>query len=162
MSYQSAKRSWIAWLTILLGLLCQIMPMPSIAVYWRPSWLLLVLIYWSMALPHRFNIFTALTFGIVLDILLGSPLGVHSLAFSLVIYVVALHFQRLRNFPIWQQSIVIGLLICFAQLVIFWLEFFINSAQFGFKLFLPGLFSALLWPWIFMILRRVRRSYKVR
>ncbi|MCF1427252.1 MAG: rod shape-determining protein MreD [Shewanella sp.] len=162
MSYQAAHGRWLVWLTMLLGLMFQIMPMPNLVENWRPDWLLLVLIYWAMALPHRVNILTALMMGIALDVLLGSVLGIRALAFSLVIYVVVLHFQRLRNFPLWQQAVVVALLVSFYHLVVFWAEFVIDIAHFNISLFLPAISSLLLWPWVFMMLRRLRRHYKVR
>ncbi|MGI2260214.1 rod shape-determining protein MreD [Shewanella sp. GXUN23E] len=162
MSYQAAHGRWLVWLTMLLGLMFQIMPLPNLVESWRPDWLLLVLIYWAMALPHRVNILTAFMMGIALDVLLGSVLGIRALAFSLVIYVVVLHFQRLRNFPLWQQAFVVALLVSFYHLVVFWAEFVIDAAHFNVGLFLPAVSSLLLWPWVFMMLRRLRRHYKVR
>ncbi|BDM63100.1 rod shape-determining protein MreD [Shewanella sp. NFH-SH190041] len=162
MTYQAAHGRWLAWLTMLLGLMFQIMPLPDVVEAWRPDWLLLVLIYWAMALPYRYNILTAFVFGVALDVLLGATLGIRALAFSLVIYVVVLHFQRLRNFPVWQQSCVVALLVSFYHLVVFWAEFIMDGAHFSLTLFFPALSSLLLWHWVFLILRRLRRHYKVK
>ncbi len=79
-----------------------------------------------------------------------------------MIYVVVLHFQKLRNFPMWQQSLVIASLICFYHLIIFWAQFVVSGAHFTLELFLPSLSSLVIWPWVFWILRRIRRHYKVR
>jgi rod shape-determining protein MreD len=68
----------------------------------------------------------------------------------------------LRNFPQWQQSLVIMLLICIYHLVIYWVEFVMQEAVFKTDLFLPAISGLVIWPWIFWILRRVRRHYKVR
>ncbi|WP_300478465.1 rod shape-determining protein MreD [Shewanella sp.] len=162
MSFQAANGRFIVWVTLFIGVISQIMPLPSAADAWRPDWLLMIVLYWSIALPHRYNILTAWILGLVLDILLGATLGVRSLAMSLVIYVAILHCQRLRNFPKWQQSLVIMLLICMYHLVIYWVEFVMQEAVFDTDLFLPAISGLVIWPWIFWILRRVRRHYKVR
>ncbi|MGI2124346.1 rod shape-determining protein MreD [Shewanella baltica] len=162
MSFQAANGRFIVWVTLFIGVISQIMPLPSVVDAWRPDWLLMIVLYWSIALPHRYNILTAWVLGLVLDILLGATLGVRSLAMSLVIYVAILHCQRLRNFPKWQQSLVIMLLICMYHLVIYWVEFVMQEAVFDTVLFLPAISGLVLWPWIFWILRRVRRHYKVR
>ena len=162
MSFQAANGRFIVWVTLFIGVISQIMPLPSVVDAWRPDWLLMIVLYWSIALPHRYNILTAWVFGLVLDILLGATLGVRSLAMSLVIYVAILHCQRLRNFPKWQQSLVIMLLICMYHLVIYWVEFVMQEAVFDTDLFLPAISGLVIWPWIFWILRRVRRHYKVR
>lgn len=162
MSFQAANGRFIVWVTLFIGVISQIMPLPSVVDAWRPDWLLMIVLYWSIALPHRYNILTAWVLGLVLDILLGATLGVRSLAMSLVIYVAILHCQRLRNFPKWQQSLVIMLLICMYHLVIYWVEFVMQEAVFDTELFLPAISGLVIWPWIFWILRRVRRHYKVR
>ena len=162
MSFQAANGRFIVWVTLFIGVISQIMPLPSVVDAWRPDWLLMIVLYWSIALPHRYNILTAWMLGLVLDILLGATLGVRSLAMSLVIYVAILHCQRLRNFPKWQQSLVIMLLICMYHLVIYWVEFVMQEAVFDTDLFLPAISGLVIWPWIFWILRRVRRHYKVR
>lgn len=162
MSYQVANGRLVVWLSLFVGLLFQIMPVPQIVHAWRPDWLLLVMIYWAMALPHRYNILTAWLFAVMLDILLGATLGVRSLAMSIVIYIVVLHFQRLRNFPMWQQALLVATLVCLYHIVIFWEQFILGAVQFSIELFLPAMSSLVIWPWVFWILRRIRRHYKVR
>lgn len=162
MSFQAANGRFIVWVTLFIGVISQIIPLPSAVDVWRPDWLLMIVLYWSIALPHRYNILTAWVLGLVLDILLGATLGVRSLAMSLVVYIAILHCQRLRNFPKWQQSLVIMTLIFIYHLVIYWVEFVMQEAVFKADLFLPAISGLVIWPWIFWILRRVRRHYKVR
>ncbi|MGL5391307.1 MAG: rod shape-determining protein MreD [Shewanella sp.] len=162
MSLQAANGRLIVWLTLFIGLLSQIMPLPAVVEAWRPDWLLMILIYWSIALPHRYNILTAWVMGLALDILLGATLGVRSLAMSLVIYIAILHCQRLRNFPQWQQALVVMSLICIYHFVVYWIEFVVSNAQFSLEMFFPALAGLVFWPWVFWILRRIRRHYKVR
>ncbi len=152
---------WVVWLSFLVAMLLQIMPLPNLVAAWRPDWLLLVMLYWAMALPHRYNILSAWILGVLLDILLGAHLGIRALAMSLTIYIVVLHFQRLRNFSMWKQSIMIAILVCFDHLLIFWLQFIVDQASFSNGLFFPVISSMLLWPWIFFILRHLRRTHKV-
>ncbi|QYJ78462.1 rod shape-determining protein MreD [Shewanella acanthi] len=162
MSIQAANGRLLVWLTLFVGLISQIMPLPSVIEAWRPDWLLMILIYWSIALPHRYNILTAWLMGLALDILLGSTLGIRSLAMSLVIYMAVLHCQRLRNFPQWQQALVVMSLICTYHLIVYWVQFVMEGSKFDLDLFLPAVSGLVFWPWIFWILRRLRRHYKVR
>ncbi|WP_299007248.1 rod shape-determining protein MreD [uncultured Shewanella sp.] len=162
MSLHLPNGRWVVWLSFLVAMLFQIMPLPEGVAVWRPDWLLLVMTYWAMALPHRYNILTAWVLGLLLDILLGATLGLRSLGMSIVIYGVVLHFQRLRNFPIWQQSLFVAAEVAVYQLVVFWLQFVVDGAKFELSLLFPAVSSLFLWVWVFWILRRMRRKYKVR
>ncbi|MBR9728772.1 rod shape-determining protein MreD [Shewanella intestini] len=163
MSAHVANGRLVVWLTFFLGAMFQIMPLPKIVEVWRPDWLVLVAIYWAMALPHRYNILTACFLGVLLDILLGATVGIRALAFSLVIYVVVMHSQRLRNFPRWQQSLLVSSLICGYHLVVFWVQYVVvGETPIDVVLFLPAISSVFIWWWLFLVLRNLRRLYNVR
>ncbi len=70
----------------------------------------MVLIYWALALPHRTNVGTAWVAGLLLDVLLGSTLGVRAMAMAITTYLAAFQFQKIRNFSLWQQALIIGCL----------------------------------------------------
>jgi rod shape-determining protein MreD len=148
-------------LSIIVALVLQIMPMPSVVDLYRPDWVLLVLAYWSLALPNRVNVGVAFINGLVLDILLGTSLGVHSFAMSLSIYVLAANYQRLRNYSVWQQSIVVGIMAALYHLIVFWLQHLLTDIYFLFDYLWPVLSSVVIWPWIFWLLRRVRRQLRL-
>lgn len=162
MMLQNTRGGLVVWFSMLLGLLFQLMPVPEVVEASRPDWLLLIMIYWAMALPHRYNILTAWVLGTVLDVLLGSYLGIRSLTFSLVIYVIVLNYQKLRNFSIWQQALIIAFLLLLYHLLIYWMQFVIFRSEFQVQQLLPVLSGTVIWPWIYWLLRRLRRRYKVK
>ncbi|MGE4259694.1 rod shape-determining protein MreD [Shewanella sp.] len=162
MMLQNTRGGLVVWFSMLLGLLFQLMPVPEVVDASRPDWLLLIMIYWAMALPHRYNILTAWVLGTVLDVLLGGYLGIRSLTFSLVIYVIVLNYQKLRNFSIWQQALIIAFLLLLYHLLIYWMQFVIFRSEFQVQQLLPVLSGTVIWPWIYWLLRRLRRRYKVK
>ena len=113
------------------------------------------------ALPHRVNIGVAFINGLVLDILLGSSLGVHSFAMCVSIYVLAANYQRLRNYSVWQQAIVIGVTSAFYNLIVFWLQHLLTDVYFLFTYMWPVVSSMVIWPWLFWLLRKLRRQMRL-
>ncbi|MDF0535240.1 rod shape-determining protein MreD [Shewanella yunxiaonensis] len=162
MMLENTRGSLVVWFSMLIGLLFQIMPVPELVEASRPDWLLLVMIYWAMALPHRYNILTAWVLGTILDVLLGAYLGIRSLTFSLIIYIIVVNYQKLRNFSVWQQALIIAFLLLLYHLIVFWLQFIIFHSEFDLEQLLPVVSGMVLWPWIYWVLRRFRRRYKVR
>ncbi|MFA3791474.1 rod shape-determining protein MreD [Aliiglaciecola sp. SL4] len=154
-------RNYAIFLSIIIALILQIVPMPITVEQFRPDWVLLVLSYWALALPNRVNVGMAFIVGLVLDILMGTSLGVHSFAMSINIFVLVSNYQRLRNYSLWQQAFIIGTLSALYHLVVFWLQHLQTDVIFLFTYLWPVLTSMLVWPWIFGLLRKVRRQFRI-
>ncbi len=149
------------YLSLLAALMLELMPLPAAVNDWRPSWLLLVFAYWVLALPHRINIGHGWLLGLLLDVLLGSPLGLHALALALAAYLLASNFQRLRTMGLLQQSLLIGCLCALVALLQLVGEWLLNGEHFALSHLQPALTATLLWPWLFVLLRRLRRRFAV-
>lgn len=154
-------RNYAIALSLMCALVLQIMPMPAFVDIYRPDWVLLVLSYWTLALPHRVNIGVAFINGLILDVLLGSSLGVHSFAMCVSIYVLAANYQRLRNYSLWQQAIVIGIMSAFYNLIVFWLQHLLTDVYFLITYMWPVVSSMIIWPWLFWLLRKLRRQLRI-
>lgn len=148
-------------LALLVGLILSVMPMSTGLQPWRPEWALLILLYWVIALPHRVNIGTCFVIGLAMDILLGSNLGVHAAAFSFVGYVFANHYKRIRHFSLSQQALFVLLLVMVERSIVYLVEYYVNNASMPSTYFLPAVSSAIMWPWLFLLLRKVRRRFGV-
>lgn len=154
-------RNYSIALSILAALVLQIVPMPANFDLYRPDWVMLILSYWVLALPNRVNVGVAFIVGLMLDILLGTTLGVHSFAMCLCIYVLAANYQRLRNYSVWQQSVIIGVLNALYNLVVFWLQHLITDILFLFTYLWPVASAVVMWPWLFWLLRKIRRQLRL-
>lgn len=152
----------IILLTLLIAIIASIVPLPLSVDAFRPDWVLIVLIYWCMALPDRVNIITAWIMGFLLDVILGSVLGVHATAMAMAVYIVAENFQKIRNFSIWQQALITGVLAALYHLVVFWLQRFLIDVYFLTSYLYPVITTIVLWPWVFYLLRKVRRHFCIQ
>jgi rod shape-determining protein MreD len=151
----------IIFFSLAVALLLTAVPLPAELRIGRPDWVLLVLIYWSMALPHRVGVGTGWLLGLISDALTGTLLGQHALAYSLVIFLTLKLHQRLRLYPLWQQALSILVLLSLGQLLLLWINGMIGRPIHSWLYWLPSLIGALLWPFLFVILRGLRRAFRV-
>lgn len=149
-------------LTLLIALVLEILPAPEWGRVIGPQWSLLVVLYWVLALPHRVGIFSAWLVGLTVDVLGGSLLGEHALGYALAAFVVLRLHRQVRPFPAWQQAVLLLGLLLLQQLVSLWVMG-ITGRPPGSLLayFMPSLVGMLLWPWLFALLRIVRRRFAV-
>lgn len=143
-------------------LVLEIMPWPAGFQGLRPAWLVLVLTYWALALPNKISVGTAFVMGIIWDLILGSILGIHALILSIAIYFVAKHHLILRNLSLWLQSLLIMGFIVLVRFSIFLVELVLHSAEFNSQELLGAVISGVLWPWIFLLMRQIRRQLRLR
>jgi len=132
----------------------------------KPTFVLLTLIYWNMALPDRVGIVAALSFGIFVDLIEGSLLGLHGILFVLITYVCQRFFYQFRVSPLWQQSFILFFLFILYKQV-FAIDFLninenlINYSDNTYLLnsLLFASLSALIWSPLLLILRYYRRRW---
>lgn len=149
----------LSTLTIIAAFVLSMMPLPDWAQSFRPDWVTLVLIYWVMALPANIGVTIAWCVGLMLDISHGALLGQHALGLVLVIYVVHSQHQRLRVASLVQQAIVIFILLLMKQAIVLWVSGIMGHPPDSWLYFMSSLTGALFWPWIYIILRDLRRKF---
>lgn len=156
-----ARNRWVILLTFVAALMLTIAPMPPGMAAFRPEWLALVLIYWCMALPHRVGIGWAWVLGLALDVMRGALFGEHALGLALVAFLVTQQHQKLRVMPRLQQALGVLVLVMLMQFTVWWIEGITGHARHSWEYWAPSITSALLWPLVFPMLRRLRRRYRV-
>lgn len=159
-SYQR-RGGWVIALSFTVAFMLTMLPLPDWAAPWRPEWATMVLIYWCMALPERVGVATGWVVGLFLDVIHGAVLGQYALALALIAYFTLTLHQRLRIYPLIQQSLIVLLLVLMQQLLITWIRGFLGQPPASLTHWLPSLTSMLLWAWMFIVLRDLRRHFRV-
>lgn len=127
----------------------------------RPLWVPMVMIYWIIALPYRIGVYTAALVGVLFDLFLGTLMGQHTLALATIGYLAYLLHLRIRLFPIWQQCLSILILSLIYQAINRVIEGVTEEVIADIKYFLPSVMSACVWPWVYIVLRRIRRRFQL-
>ena len=161
MVQQGGHAYWVIIVSFLVAYVLAVLPMPHWLLWVRPEWVALVLIYWTIALPHRVGILTGLALGILLDTLEGAALGQNAFALVVVALLSLTLYQRLRVFSVLQQSGTVFVLVGINQLVCQWVQNLEGVASTEQLFLLPAVSSALLWPFVLHTLRNVRRHFMV-
>jgi len=148
-------------MSFVIALMLTALPMPEWASLWRPAWVALVLIYWCMALPSRSGVLVGWSVGLLLDVMTGTLLGQHALALAVTAFIAHKLHQRVRVLPIFQQGVTVFGLVFVFQALVLWING-IKGMPVTLSAYLTApLVSALLWPWVFVLLRDTRRRLAV-
>jgi rod shape-determining protein MreD len=136
-------------------------PLPFDWRWFRPELPLMVLFYWVLALPQRVGVFSAMSLGLVLDLLDGIAVGAIAAGSSVGALVILLNYQRLRQFDALQQTFVIGLILAVVLIVVERLQNLLGFASDGLQFLYSIPLSMLLWIPLRNLLRSFRRYYEV-
>ena len=143
--------------TFMLALTLTVLPMPEWAVILRPAWVALILIYWCMAAPERVGVVVGWIAGLFLDVMTGTLLGQHALGLSVVAWVAHHMHRRVRVMPAWRQAMPVFVLLFLYQTLVLWSNGIRGIPVAATAYWISPFVGMLLWPWLFLLLRVVRR-----
>jgi len=149
----------IILLSIFLGLILTLLFLPL--GYVAPEWLLLINIYWAIALPTNKKLLLAFVSGYFIDILYGQVLGLTSLTYVIFIYIILRLYNSLRYMTVTQQMVVISFFILVKQHFFIWSNSVIGINIEYFDLIISAFISSILWPPMFFMLRFIRRKFNI-
>lgn len=140
-------------LSFLVGFILTIVPLPNWALWARPQWVFLILLFWVLAKPQMVGVFAAFFVGLFMDLLTGTLLGQHAFAFTAVIYLVIAFHPQLKLFPLWQQLGTIFVLTVLQLALQCWILGIVGELPKTWGYWLSGVTSMLIWPWFYFLLK---------
>lgn len=144
-------------LSIVAALMLSIAPMPDWSEAFRPTWVILTLIYWSITLPNNYSVGSAWIAGLVLDVAQGTLLGQHALAITLVTYVTVKFHLQFRQFPMLQLSATVFALLALYQFILFWINGVVGVNSPSVTYWGPVVSGAIIWPLLNLFLGTIRQ-----
>jgi rod shape-determining protein MreD len=147
-SADALKDYMVIAVTVVIGLVLTLIPVPPWAVMLRPEWMLAILIFWVMTSPHRVGIALAWIIGLFMDLTTGTLLGQQAFIFCFTAFFV-LKFQHwLAQIPLIQQTAMIALLILFDLILNSCLLMLLQHVPVNKLFWLPAITTAVIWPWL--------------
>ena len=137
---------WRIALSIALGVLLQLLPLTEAIAILRPPFAILMVIFWTLMAPRMAGIGCGFAAGLALDIYLGSVLGQHALAGSVIAYIVSRQYLMLRTKPVFEQSLLVGAMLLGYELIIWLIEGWLGQSQGDWTRWLGCVTGAMIWP----------------
>ena len=147
--------------TFIIAIMLMLMPLPEWARPYRPEWLILALIYWTMALPKNVGVGIAWMLGLCVDVIQGALLGQHALGFAITAYIAIRFHQRVHNYPLHQQAMFVGMILLPYMSISLWILGILGEDPRSWLYWAPVVTSVLVWPWIYLVLRAVGQKASV-
>ena len=158
---RSRESRGLVLLTITVAVLLSLWQLPEVLLPFKPYWVALVVVYWTLETRGVINLGMVFLVGLVLDILVGSLMGLHALSLVVMVFLVQRFRYRLRFFPPWQQALsVLGLLVN-DRIILIWIVVLLGEPIPTWKHWLPPLVGMALWPWVFLLLDRLRARMRL-
>lgn len=145
----------LVWTSSLVALMLQSLPLPQLLSILWPQFLVLTVLYWSTMTPRAGGILLGFTGGLALDVMLGTQLGQHALALSLLAYL-AIRFHLLtRAKPIFEQGLLVLLALFIYEAVLWTIDGWSGLQARSWTRWMHIVPGALVWPVIVGLLGRL-------
>ncbi len=92
------KKNLFILVSFLIAFLLTIFPLSASLLWYRPAWVLLVLLYWLMMAPDRVGIVSAFFVGLLLDLLISPLLGLNALLYTCLAFLLLRWHLLIRGF----------------------------------------------------------------
>lgn len=112
---------------------------------WFPDWVALVIVFWSVRSPLVVGTGTAFVLGILMDVVDGSLMGQHALAYVLMSYASRVMAHRILWLPLKQQLMNILPIIFIGACLQVLVRWFAGDELASVWYFLQPMVTALLW-----------------
>ncbi len=156
MNRANSSRRLPVIMTLIVGLMLSIMPLPAAVALFRPDWLALLLIFWAMQLPRTWSVGSAWIVGIILDVTYGTLLGQHALALCVIVFITVRFHLLMRVFPLSQLTATVFALLALYQFLLFWINGVAGVSAPTMAYWGPVVSGTAVWPLLALFLSGVR------
>ena len=156
MSRETSSRRLPVIITLIVGLMLTVMPLPLVVAEFRPDWLAVLVIFWAMQLPRTWSVGSAWMIGIILDVANGTVLGQHALALCVIAFITVRFHLLMRVFPLSQLTATVFALLALYQFLLFWVNGVAGISAPSISYWAPVISGTLIWPFVYFFLSGLR------
>jgi rod shape-determining protein MreD len=149
-------------LSVALGIVLGIVPLPDAIAPMRPYFLGLILTYWLLETPDRVGMGAAFTIGLIGDLAFGTLIGEQALRLTVLAFIVQRFRARLRFFPLWQQSLAVFALLVNDRVIAAAVRMALGENVPRWPFWLSPLLALPLWPWLVVLFDTLRMRARER
>lgn len=143
--------------TLIVGLLLNLLPLSGTSLMLRPDFLALLLLYWCIQAPRYVGVGIAWVMGLLMDVGDATIFGQHALAYAFLAYAAEYFRRRVLRFPLWQQALQVAFLLLLCAALVLLVRVVGGSPLPPWSYFLSAVTGALLWPVASVLLQMPQR-----
>jgi rod shape-determining protein MreD len=150
------KPAFIAF-TFIVAALLNLLPWSGWAMWLRPDFVALVVLYWCVWQPRRIGFLTAFLLGLLMDVADGALFGQHALAYSILAFGGIVLHRRVRMFTLTPQVVHVIPLLLLNDIIILAIRGLAGADFPGYGYFIGSFVGGALWPLISVLLKLPQR-----
>ena len=157
LNYEKRKDPlWMIIISIVIGSILMVYPIAYEASGWRPSLMLMIMLFWILYQPVWCGVWFAFGMGLFVDLLLDAPFGLNALSFGFITFATR-YFIRERRILTFGNSWVIAVIAIVTHIIFLWISQTIAGTHFSIaRHWQPVLTSIVTWPLVYYCLHKWR------
>jgi rod shape-determining protein MreD len=147
-----AARFAVYCISLIAALILQLLALPDAIAAGRPIWVLMMLAYWTLAAPRIPHVLFGFIAGLIMDVMLNTPLGQHAVAMVVAVYAVDRLRPLFNMFPAWQATLVLVPVWGVYEFLLFWIDGLTHHLADPMMRWLPVATTTVAWPILWLLL----------
>ena len=143
--------------SLVAAALLNLLPWSGWALWFRPDFVALVLLYWCIEQPRRVGFMSAFVLGLLMDVGEGALFGQHALAYTLLAFAGIVLHRRVRMFTLTPQIVHVIPLLLLNDVIILAVRSLAGADFPGYRYFVGSFVGGALWPLISVLLKLPQR-----
>jgi rod shape-determining protein MreD len=143
--------------SLVVAALLNLLPWSGWALWFRPDFVALVLLYWCIEQPRRVGFMSAFVLGLLMDVAEGALFGQHALAYTLLAFAGIVLHRRVRMFTLTPQIVHVIPLLLLNDVIVLAVRSLAGADFPGYRYFIGSFVGGALWPLISVLLKLPQR-----